>query len=398
MHPTRKKQKKKNRQVRQAKKVNKKYGSLSSHKQVLLLTANTITTTTHSSNVVFAELHDAPNNQHILNVFQNLQSVSSLHTLDLSHNSELDDKCALELSKVLPPLSTVVRLDLSYCPHVGGSAAFNQLYHSLLTPKYCVLTALILRGVQLNDADFSSLLSCITRIHTLDVSENQLTDISMQQLSSRCLQATSTADSAGGGSSVIGIVPTKNDSMVKTNNNIETKVVDGTAATEATTVIHDGMDTIETADGLGIHRLYLGQNNTRIQTMVDIALISPRLSQLSIFDYGHGITTKSSSRSMQNGFRRKRCETKIDVVCLLIRAALNRTMNNVTTCDTILQRLLLTYDFATIIAGIKCLSLDEVTTSNSSSNDDADSPLFWCLHKQGLSKLVLEMLLHDEYS
>ena len=368
---------------------------------------------TRVANIVLGIIHEDNTGNNTLELCHHLSSLPSLHTLDLSSNIGLNDNHAFQLLELLPTLSTIIRLNLSYCPNVGGSNQFNQLYRSLLLPTSCSLTSLILRDVQLTDTDFSVLITSITRLHTLDVSENQLTDASMQQLSIRLLETSTIAAS------------TNNNT---TNNNSNTnpaaeetktkKTEDNKNSNNSNNKKNNNINVIY--PGLGLYRLHLGQNNTRIQTMVDLTLIIPKLHNLKLFDNGHGITTTSTS-----GGRTKRCLTIVDVTSLLIRASLNRNLNNENTCDAILQRLLSNVPFEDIIQAIKILSAHDVekeermtSTSNSSKQNglnrqpsiykmhdsnsnisikEAETPLFWALHHK-LWLLVNEMLNHDEYS
>ena len=343
-----------------------------------------------------------------------LHLLPSLHTLDLSNNNEMDDQCAVALASVLPALSNIVRLDLSSCHRVGASSVFSTLYKSLLLPVQCSLTALILRDVQLTDADFASLLMSVNRLHTLDVSENQLTDASMQVLSSRLLE---TSDDTP--SSTATPAPPTTTTPASTHTQAATPTTSTPTAETSTLPLVKGTVPKNVCVGLGLFRLSIGQNNTRISTSVDLAfLVVPKLPLMKSFDFGHGISTLkkvvAKSAVAKNAMvRTMPCSTPLEVTRIILLAALNRQTNSKITTDLIVTQLLRVVQFDLLLKAIKDMALyeeernvkrrEEREMREEESGEDEkrqvipDSPLFWALHHK-LYLLVEEILHHDEYA
>jgi hypothetical protein len=364
-----------------------------------------------SSNVATAIVNNDETGDVVLELVRHLHLFPSLHSLDFSSNLGLNKACADALTECLP-LSTIVRLDLSSCHQVGNTVFFLPLLQTLLLPLHCTLTSLILRDVQLTDADFISLVSSITQLHTLDVSENLLTDESIDFLSSRLLETP--IDSSN--SSSTSNISTLDNSASVGGITSESKDTNDENASVRNLSVPDATTTPEYI-GLGLHSLNIDQNNTRIQSSIELALIIPKLPNLNIFRFGHGIQTLKKSGGKGGGVNvataSKRlhmpCTNPLEVVRILILAVLNRETNNIMTTNIIIQHLLRAVPFDLLIQAISDMSLHEeqrkynttLTNNNEQQQQQPiiipEQPLFWALHRE-LYLLVEEILLHNEYN
>lgn len=89
------------------------------------------------------------------------------------------------LTEALPHFPDLVSLDLSRTPAAKDQVVLSKLGH------LCNLRVLSLRGLGLKDTDFSIVAQSIgTRVRSLDVSNNNLTDSSAQLLLEHCMKET----------------------------------------------------------------------------------------------------------------------------------------------------------------------------------------------------------------
>ncbi|KAF1995781.1 hypothetical protein P154DRAFT_473722 [Amniculicola lignicola CBS 123094] len=183
------------------------------------------------------------------------------------------------LSEALPHFPDLVSLDLSRTTAAKDGAVLNTLKH---LPNLRVLK---LRGLGLKDSELRIIATSITtRVRSLDISENFLTDASARLLLEHCLQEIVVEQHSTRMS-----LPPVHDSRplgeldIFGTENLETHL------RKKLTTGFIGSLAIEDARGLGVTHLYISQNNFTVEGISDLL----RSKRLQVLDMG---TLYSSSQ------------------------------------------------------------------------------------------------------